>query len=175
MISPTLMDKLQQLRLPAFRDGLREQQFNPQYAELSFEERLLLLVDMECARRLDHRKTYRIKLANFPMHASIEDLDFSADRGLDRRLILELSQCNWIDKVLNMIISGATGTGKFSWLVPLAPLPAEWGILSVIFIRPGSYSILNLPARMARTSISYDPSLNRTCSFLMIGCATRFS
>jgi len=112
MISQTLMDKLQQLRLPAFRDGLQEQLSNPQYIELSFEERLLLLVDMECARRLDHRTKYRIKLANFPMRASIEELDFSTDRGLDRRSILELSQCNWIDKALNMIISGATGTGK---------------------------------------------------------------
>ena len=112
MISQTLMDKLQQLRLPAFRDGLQEQLSNPQYIELSFEERLLLLVDMECARRLDHRTKYRIKLANFPMRASIEELDFSADRGLDRRSILELSQCSWIDKALNMIICGATGTGK---------------------------------------------------------------
>ena len=42
MISQTLMDKLLQLRLPAFRDGLREQIANPQYASLSFEERLLL-------------------------------------------------------------------------------------------------------------------------------------
>jgi len=91
MISQTLMDKLQQLRLPAFRDGLQEQLSNPQYIELSFEERLLLLVDMECARRSDHRTKYRIKLANFPMRASIEELDFSAERGLDRRLILELS------------------------------------------------------------------------------------
>jgi len=39
MISQTLIDKLQQLRLPAFRDGPREQHSNPQYAELSFEER----------------------------------------------------------------------------------------------------------------------------------------
>jgi DNA replication protein DnaC len=112
MISPTLMDKLQQLHLPAFRDGLREQHSNPQYAELSFEERLLLLVDMECSRRLDHRTKYRIKLANFPMRASIEELDFSTERGLDRRLILELSQCNWIDQALNIILCGATGTGK---------------------------------------------------------------
>ncbi len=112
MISQTLMDKLQQLRLPAFRDGQQEQLSNPQYAELSFEERLLLLVDMECTRRPDHRIIYRIKLANFPMSASIEELGFSADRGLDRRLILELSLCNWIDKALNIIISGATGMGK---------------------------------------------------------------
>ena len=72
----------------------------------------MLLVDMECARRSDPRTKYRIKLANFPMRASIEDLDFSTERGLDRRLIHELSQCNWIDKALNMIICGATGTGK---------------------------------------------------------------
>jgi len=42
----------------------------------------------------------------------IEDLDFSPDRGLDRRLILELAQCNWVDKHLNVIVEGATGTGK---------------------------------------------------------------
>lgn len=53
MISQTLMDKLRQLRLPAFREGLREQTSNPHYAELAFEERLLLLVEMECTRRLD--------------------------------------------------------------------------------------------------------------------------
>ncbi len=82
MISQNLMDKLLYLRLPAFRDGLREQQTNPQYAQLSFEERLLLLADLECARRSDNRTKRRLKLAEFPLRASIEDLDFSPTRGL---------------------------------------------------------------------------------------------
>jgi DNA replication protein DnaC len=112
MISQTLMDKLLQLRLPAFRDGLREQISNPQYAELSFEDRLLLLVDLECNRRLDSRTKRRLKLAEFPMRAAVEDLDFSPERGLERRLVLELAQCNWIDKALNILVLGATGTGK---------------------------------------------------------------
>lgn len=112
MISETLMEKLLQLRLPAFREGLRQQLANPQYAELSFEERLLLLVDMECARRLDSRTLRRLKLAAFPMRAAVEDIDFSPNRGLDRRLVLELAQSLWIDKALNIIVSGATGTGK---------------------------------------------------------------
>jgi DNA replication protein DnaC len=112
MISQTLMEKLLQLRLPAFRDGLREQISNPQYAQLAFEDRLLLLVDLECTRRLDGRTQRRLKLAEFPMQATVEDLDFSPERGLDRRLVLELSQCNWVDKALNIFISGATGTGK---------------------------------------------------------------
>lgn len=66
MISQTLMRKLPQLRLPAFRDGLREQISNPQYAQLSFEDRLLLLVDLECNRRLDSRTKRRLKREEFP-------------------------------------------------------------------------------------------------------------
>jgi DNA replication protein DnaC len=112
MISQALMEKLLQLRLPAFRDGLREQISNPQYAQLSFEDRLLLLVDLECSRRLDSRTKRRLKLAEFPMQATVEDLDFSPERGIERRLVLELSQCNWVDKALNILVSGATGTGK---------------------------------------------------------------
>ena len=112
MISQTLMDKLLQLRLPAFRDGLREQISNPQYAQLSFEDRLLLLVDLECTRRLNSRTKRRLKLAEFPMQATVEDLDFSPERGLERRLVLELAQCNWVDKALNILVLGATGTGK---------------------------------------------------------------
>src|SRR5665648_35939 len=87
MISQTLMEKLLQLRLPAFRDGLREQISNPQYAQLSFEDRLLLLVDLECTRRLDSRTKRRLKLAEFPMRATVEDLDLSPERGLERRLV----------------------------------------------------------------------------------------
>jgi DNA replication protein DnaC len=112
MISQALMDKLLQLRLPAFREGLREQISNPQYAELSFEERLMILADLECTRRLDNRTKRRFKSAEFSMTAMIEDLDFSPDRGMDRRLILELAQCNWVEKHLNVIVEGATGTGK---------------------------------------------------------------
>ena len=112
MISQTLMDKLRQLRLPAFREGLHEQASNPHYAELTFEERLLLLVDMECTRRLDNRTQRQLKMAAFPIRATIEDLDISPERGLDRRLILELAHCHWVDKALNIVISGATGTGK---------------------------------------------------------------
>jgi len=112
MISQTLLDKLLELRLPAFRDGLREQMSNPQYASLSFEERLLLLVELEYTRRSANRIQRKMKLAEFPLLATIEDLDFSSERGLDRRLVLELAQCSWVDKALNILILGATGTGK---------------------------------------------------------------
>ena len=112
MINQTLFDKLLELRLPAFRQGLREQIANPQYAQLSFEERLLLLVEQECTRRSDNRMQRRLKLADLPVRATIEELDFDPVRSLDRRLVLELAQCNWVDQALNLLILGATGTGK---------------------------------------------------------------
>jgi DNA replication protein DnaC len=112
MLIQPLLDKLIQLRLPAFREGLQEQLHNPQYAQLAFEERLALLVDQECTRRTDRRIQRRIHAAAFPFPAFIEDLDFSASRGLDRRFVLELAQCIWIENHLNAIVSGPTGSGK---------------------------------------------------------------
>jgi DNA replication protein DnaC len=112
MLKQPLFDKLLQLRLPAFRDGLREQQDNPQYAALPFEERLALLVDQECLRRHDHRIQRLLKAADFPISATIEDLDLSPSRGLERRTVLELAQVRWVQSRQHLFVLGPTGSGK---------------------------------------------------------------
>jgi DNA replication protein DnaC len=112
MLLQPLLDQLMQLRLPAMREGLKEQLSNPRYAELAFEERLALLVDLECTRRRDHRLQRQMKQAGFPLPATLEDLDFSPTRGLDRRTILELAQGHWVEHHLNLLVIGPTGAGK---------------------------------------------------------------
>lgn len=112
MLIQPLLDKLIQLRLPAFRDGLQEQLGNPQYADLAFEERLALLVDQECTNRHARRIQRRMQVANFPQPATLEDLDLSTGRGLDRHFILELAQGTWIANHLNTLVVGPTGSGK---------------------------------------------------------------
>jgi DNA replication protein DnaC len=112
MTLQVLYDQLLQLRLPAFREALREQQANPQYTELAFEDRLALLVDQECTHRRENRIRRNIHTAAFPMSASLEELEISSARGLDRRSILELGQCNWISAHQNVIVLGPTGSGK---------------------------------------------------------------
>jgi DNA replication protein DnaC len=108
----TLYDQLLELRLSAFRDALREQQSNPKFIELPFEDRLALLVAHECAQRRENRIRRTLRAADFPMSAALENLDFSAARGLDRHFILELGQCNWITSRHNLIVLGPTGSGK---------------------------------------------------------------
>lgn len=112
MSQQTLDDQLHELRLSAFRDALREQQANSQYSNLSFEDRLSLLVDAECSQRRENRIKRNVRSANFPMQAALEDLDFSPARGMDRRFILELGQCGWITSHQNVLVFGPTGGGK---------------------------------------------------------------
>lgn len=112
MLIQPLLDKLTQLRLPAFRLALEEQLHNTHYAEMSFEDRLGLLIDCECTHRDNKRLHRRLKAAKLHLPATLEDLDFSSSRGPDRRLVLQLAQADWINQHLNLLILGPTGVGK---------------------------------------------------------------
>ena len=83
-----------------------------QYHELSFEERLGLLVDREVAVRDNRRLATRLKAARLRQPASVEDLDFRVPRGLDRGLVLSLAQAGWVESHHNLLLSGPTGVGK---------------------------------------------------------------
>ncbi|MBT4002120.1 MAG: ATP-binding protein [Candidatus Marinimicrobia bacterium] len=107
-----LFDQLTSLRMSAFRQALEAQLASPIYDEFSFEERLSLLVEHECVQRQNNRFRRRIRQARFQQTALVQDIDFSAKRGLHRQQVLQLAQTTWIHKSLNLIITGPTGAGK---------------------------------------------------------------
>ena len=111
---PTL-DKLTALKFTGMAAALNEQIAMPDIEQLSFEERLGLLVDRETTVRDDRRLKTRLKKAKFRQNASIEDLDTRHARGLDKALIIELAGCSWIKRHLNLLITGPTGVGK-TWI-----------------------------------------------------------
>lgn len=84
MLTQPILEKLNQLGLVGFRAALEEQFASPHYADLSFEERLGLLVDIEVTRRDNARLNRLIRAARFPLLATMEDLDLSPRRGLNR-------------------------------------------------------------------------------------------
>jgi DNA replication protein DnaC len=114
MTHPT-REKLVEMRLFGMVKALDEQSEVADMAELTFEERLGLLVDREHLMRLERRTTRRLQSAKLKEQACIEDVDYRYPRGLDKRLILELATCRWIHAKRNVIITGATGLGK-TWL-----------------------------------------------------------
>jgi len=112
MLIQPLLDKLASLKLVGMREGLREQLDQAAYRKLSFEDRLGMLLDREWDLRQTRKQTRRMRVARFREAAVIEDLDFSACRGLDRSQTLALTQEDWIRQHLNVIITGPTGAGK---------------------------------------------------------------
>lgn len=104
--------KLNYMKLYGMVKGLNEQLSNPDTSPLSFGERLSLLVDREWEDREERRLVRLLKEAKLKVSACLEDLDFSASRGLDRSLIASLSSFDWLEKHHHIIICGPTGVGK---------------------------------------------------------------
>jgi len=134
VLQKPLLDKLSTLQLHGMRQGLEEQALSTQYADLSFEDRLGLLVDRECTRRDNSRLDRILKAARFQYDACIEDVDFSASRGMTKRNVLELAQCEWIRNRLNVLIVGPTGAGKTFLACALGQSACRFGI-TVKYIR----------------------------------------
>jgi DNA replication protein DnaC len=114
MYHPTV-DKLQQLKLTGMVSALQEQQSVSGIASMPFEERLGLMVDRELTERDNRRMQTRLRAAKLKQNTAIEDTDFKRPRGLDRSLILKLSDCQWVAEHLNILMTGPTGIGK-TWL-----------------------------------------------------------
>ena len=111
LLQPTL-EKLYQLKLGAMAEAVREQQANTTLTDLTFEERLGFLVDREWDVRENRGLNRRLQVARLKVPACVEDIDFRADRGLDKSVILRLAECRFIAEHHHVLITGPTGVGK---------------------------------------------------------------
>lgn len=83
LLNPTL-DKLQALKLTGMLEALNEQLNTPEIEQLSFDERLGLMVDREITARDNRRLKTRLKNARLRQNACMEDIDFRNPRDLKR-------------------------------------------------------------------------------------------
>ena len=115
MLNHPTLDKLHTLKLTGMAAALADQSATPDITDLSFEERLGLLVDREMTERENRRMSSRLRRAKLRHNALLEDLDYRNPRGLDKGLIQSLASCQWVKEHLNGLITGPTGVGK-TWL-----------------------------------------------------------
>ncbi len=112
MIEATI-EKLIAMKLSGMAEGLQEQISNNAYKDLSFEERLGILVDKEKLSRENRQLKILLSHAHLRHpNACFEDIDFRTRRGLTKDVIMKLSQNEWIRSNQNIIIVGPTGSGK---------------------------------------------------------------
>ena len=163
MLQHPTIDKLAQLKFNGMLAALHEQQSHNNIDQLSFEERLGLLVDREITERDSKRLSTRLRQAKLRHSACMEDIDYRHPRSLDKSMMLSLGDCHWIKQQLNVLLTGPTGVGK-TWLAcALAHKGCQSGytalycrlprLLQSLAMARGDGSYAKQMSRLARTQL----------------------
>ena len=131
MLMQSTIKKLAAMKLTGMAEALHRQMQDPEMGQLSFEERLGLLVDQQWTWSENKALTRRLKNARLKHDAAVEDIDYRHSRHLDRSLIRSLSACGWVTQHQNILILGPTGIGKSYLACALAQKAIRDGFTSL--------------------------------------------
>lgn len=113
MTLSSLTLQLDALGFTGFKSALQRQSDDANYARLSFEERLHQLLEAEQNERTNKKIKRLLSQARLKdRQATLDQIEYHASRGIERTQILSLASGDYIAKGQNVLITGATGTGK---------------------------------------------------------------
>ena len=90
MMNNATTEKLHLLRMPGMAEEFNRQLTTPANSDLSFEHRVRSMVDHEITLRDSKRLQVLLRRAMLPQSASVEDIDYRAQRGLDKAEVQSL-------------------------------------------------------------------------------------
>lgn len=163
MLTHPTLQQLRAMKLDGMAQALQEQLELGNTRDLSFEERLGLLVDRELSSRDNRSLERRLKNAKLKQQATLEDLDYQHPRALDPKLVRSLASCTWLKDHHNLIITGPTGVGKTYLACAFAHQACRLGhsaiysqtsrLLQELLIAKADGRYLKLLAQLARTEL----------------------
>lgn len=103
---------LKALRLPVFLNEYPKTAAQCATDQADYAQFLLRLSEAELLERERKGAERRIKAAKFPTIKSLDDYNFLAAPSVNKKQILELDRCEWIDHQENLVFLGNPGTGK---------------------------------------------------------------
>jgi len=106
------LEKIKKLKLLGMARAYQTSLENDKLQQLSADELITMMVEAEWDDRLNRNIERRLRNAKFRYQSSIENIDFGADRNLDRNQMMRFAECTYIRKQENILITGSTGIGK---------------------------------------------------------------
>jgi DNA replication protein DnaC len=107
-----LLEQMSYLKMRGMQEAFREQLSQPKHSDLTFEDRLGLLLDREIIMKDNKRIQNLQRRAKLRQAASIEDVCYKSNRGLEKSKIMALAKCDFIRHHQNILVTGPTGCGK---------------------------------------------------------------
>lgn len=108
----TSIEKMKQMRLTAMAETYYNSLQTGMYKDYTIDQFIALLVDQEWEYRHNKKIVNLIASAKFRDQATVEDIDYTASRSLDRNVLERLTSLDFLKRKENLIITGLTGTGK---------------------------------------------------------------
>ena len=113
MLEQPMNEKLLAMRLHGMAEALKTQEQDSASRELSFLDRLSMLVDQQWSWRENQALARRMKSAKLRVDACVEDIDYRAARGLEKSVVRGLTkESAWVRNHENIFVLGPTGVGK---------------------------------------------------------------
>jgi DNA replication protein DnaC len=112
MTNKATIEKLKQMKLNGMLQAFQSTMQTNISQNFTLDEMIAHLVDAEWDERYNRKLNRLIKAANFRYHVLFEEIDFIHSRNLDKNLMLRLSNCDWVEKAENILITGPAGVGK---------------------------------------------------------------
>lgn len=107
-----ISERFLKLNLKGFSKAYIEQIDHKLYQEMSFDDRLALLVDREEIEKQNRSMKLKLGNARFKNSATFDNLIVSQTRGLDKTTLQMLGTCEWVRKKKNIIVTAPSGCGK---------------------------------------------------------------
>jgi DNA replication protein DnaC len=157
MLKHPTIEKLNDMKLVGMVRALEQQRELKDMESLPFEDRLALLIDAEYSERETTQFSKRLRAAKLRDTACVEDIDYKSNRGIDKKLIAQLSDGRWLEEHLNVLITGKTGVGKTYMACALAQKACRLNHDAMYFRAPRFFQELTV----ARLKGSYSAFLNK--------------
>ena len=149
--------KLKQLNLSNMASYYNDYNDANEFMGLDFDSKLAILLDYEINARHNKKIALLAKKANFKIKPDLTTIDYSPERNLNRETISNLASGVWISQGKNLVVSGATGTGK-TYLVSALGYRACMQNYKVAYIRVPR---LMLDIQISKADGSYNKLMNK--------------
>lgn len=161
-----ILNKMSQMKLHGMLHMYQTMLDSRTHQDLTHDEWISILIQSEWEDRENKKINRYLRLAKFRYGASIEEINFTASRGLDKTQVLRLADGSFIQQKENILITGATGVGKSYLASALGHQGCQLGYRTLYFNTQKLFSKL----KMMKADGSYATEISKIekCDLLIL-------
>ena len=157
---------LKTLKLPTMRAEYKAIARKCSQADAPYEDFLQQLAELEVQRRTAAAIERRLKQAEFPMVKELSSYRFGDVPKLNKKYVLDLAQCQFLESRTNMVLTGPPGVGKTHLAIAFGREACKRGF-KVKFYTASKLVNTYIEARQERTILKLEKSI-RQCDMIIV-------